>query len=76
MEVITGIYQDGQIRLDKELKTDRPVRVLITFLEEIEPAPSKRLTFSDFSFAKSRKALKDYKGSFTETLIEERRKAV
>ena len=33
----------------------------------------KRLAFSDFSFAKSRKALEDYKGSFSDSVVEERR---
>ena len=32
-----------------------------------------RLLFSDFSFSKSRKALEDYKGSFSDAVIEERR---
>jgi len=39
-----------------------------------EPSANKtRLSFSDFSFSKSRKALEDYKGSFSDTVIEERR---
>ena len=36
------------------------------------PSP-KRLSFSDFSFSKSRKALEAYKGSFSDSVIEERR---
>ena len=32
-----------------------------------------RLSFSDFSFSESRKALENYKGSLSDTVIEERR---
>ena len=35
--------------------------------------PANKMKLSDFSFAKSRKVTKAYKGSFTDSLIEERR---
>jgi hypothetical protein len=47
-----------------------PIKVIVTFLEEVENNTGKGLSLTDFSFAKSQKALEDYKGDF---LIEERR---
>ena len=73
MVAIAGTYQDGQIKLDAEISSKTPVKVIVTFLEEVETGTSKTLSFSDFSFSKSRKALENYKGSFTDTLLDERR---
>ena len=73
MVAVVGTYQNGYVKLDKEYISDKPVKVIVTFLEDIETASEKGLSFSDFSFAESRKALSDYKGSFSDTVIEERR---
>ena len=73
MLAIGGTYQNGFIKLDKEVLSENPVRVIITFLEEIVPDDKKRMNLSDFSFSQSRKITEDYKGSFSDTLIEERR---
>ena len=73
MVAVVGTYQDGYVKLDKEYISDKPVKVIVTFLEGIETSSEKGFSFSDFSFAESRKALSDYKGSFSDTLIEERR---
>jgi hypothetical protein len=40
-----------------------------------EEEPKTHLLFSDFSFIESQESLKDYKGSFSDEVIEERRKA-
>lgn len=73
MVAVVGTYQNGQVKLDREYLSEKPIKVIVTFLEEVEPASKKRLTFDDFSFAKSRKVLEGYTGSFTDALIEERR---
>jgi len=73
MLAIEGTYQNGHITLTKKIKTSKPVRVIITFLEEIESSAKKGLKPSDFSFSKSRKALKNFKGSLSDAVIEERR---
>ena len=73
MVAVRGIYQNGYVKLDKELSFNNPVEVIVTFLEEDEVPLKKRLMLSDFSFAESQEALKDYKGSFSDTVIEERR---
>jgi hypothetical protein len=41
-----------------------PIKVIVTFLEEVENNTGKGLSLTDFSFAKSQKALEDYKGDF------------
>lgn len=40
--------------------------------ENISPTQN-RLSFSDFSFSKTRQALENYKGSFSDAVIDERR---
>jgi hypothetical protein len=72
MVAVVGTYQNGIVKLDKDYTTNTPVKVLVTFLEDITPA-EKGLLLSDFSFAKSQKNLEDYKGSFSDVIIEERR---
>ena len=73
MLAIGGTYENGFIKLDKEVLSENPVRVIVTFLEDIVPDDKKRMNLFDFSFSQSRKITEDYKGSFSDTLIEERR---
>ena len=73
MIAVVGTYQNGYVTLDKEYVSKTPVKVIITFLEEVEATSEKRLTLNDFSYSKSQKDMEGYKGSFSETLIEERR---
>lgn len=73
MVTVVGTYQNGYVKLDKEYLSEKPVKVIVTFLEEIETTSEKRLSLSDFSFSKSKRTLSDYKGSFSDTVIEERR---
>jgi len=73
MVAIVGTYQNGFVKLDREVSSKDPVRVIITFLDEIEPSTEKGLSLSDFSFAQGQKILEDYSGSLSDTLIEERR---
>lgn len=75
---VEGVYQDGQIHLDDTVSVQNDTKVIVTFLNEkraAQPAP-KRLTLDDFSFRKSQKAMKDYKGSFSDAVIDERREAL
>ena len=73
MLAVIGTYQNGYVKFEKDITFKNPVKVIITFLEEIEPASENGFSLSDFSFSESKKLLKDYKGSFSETVIEERR---
>ena len=70
---LSGTYNNGNITLDKKISVDKPVKVLVTFMDEDVQGENKRLTINDFSFAKGRELLKDVKGSISDAVIEERR---
>ena len=70
---ITGIYYKGKIQLEQTVKTDKPLKVVVTFEEESE---TESLKVSDFSFLETQEKLKDYKGSFSKEVASERRSAV
>jgi hypothetical protein len=70
---IFGTYLNGYLKLDKDYSTRNPVKVIVTFLEDVQTVSEKELHLSDFSFSKSKKNLENFKGSFSETIIEERR---
>lgn len=72
MGTLTGIYYKGQLKLDKPLRTKKPLKVTIHFEEEERIV----LSLSDFSFSEIQELLKDCKASFSDEVIEERRKAV
>lgn len=73
MIAVVGTYQNGYVKLDKEYDSNNPVKVIVTFLEDISTLSDKALSLSDFSFLKSQKNLENFKGSFSDTVIEERR---
>lgn len=73
---VKGIYKDGMVILQEKIKTEKPVNVIITFLEEVKEPVEEKLDISKFSFKKARKLLENYKGSLSEAIIEERRSAV
>ena len=73
MVAVAGTFQNGYVKLDKEFSSKEPVRVIVTFPDEMESSIEKRLLFSDFSFEKSQKILENVPGSLSEDLIEERR---
>lgn len=72
MVALVGTYQNGYVKLDKEYSSTSPVKVIITFLEDIQSSTEEVFSLSDFSFSKSQKNLENYKGSFSDTVIEER----
>lgn len=73
MVAVVGTFQNGYVKLDKDYFSKNPVKVIITFLDEMPNEKVKSLSLSDFSFSKSQKNLENFKGSFSETVIEERR---
>lgn len=73
MVAVVGTYLNGYVKLDKEYSTKNPVKVIVTFLEEVETPTEKGFSLSDFSFSKSQKNLENAKGSFSNSTIEERR---
>ena len=70
---IVGTYDNGYLKLDKDYSTKSPVKVIVTFLEDIQIKSDNALALTDFSFSKSKKNLQNFKGSFTDTVIDERR---
>ncbi len=73
MIAIIGTYENGYIKLDNDYPTNSPVKVIVTFLDDIEIKSERVLSLSDFSFSKSQENLENFKGSLSETVIEERR---
>ena len=49
---IVGTYTNGHLKLDKDYTTKKPVKVIVTFLEDIQNKSEKELDLSDFSFSK------------------------
>jgi len=76
MLTAVGTYQNGFVKLDKDYSTKNPIKVIITFLEEVETNSEKGISLSDFSFLKSKKNLKKFKGSFSDSVVEESREAI
>lgn len=72
MITITGTYYKGKLTLDKPIKTQKPVRVIVS----IEENDSEFLSLSDFSFEETQEMLKDIQTSFSEEVVDERRKAI
>lgn len=70
---IVGTYENGYLKLDKDYSTKNPVKVIVTFLEEIQSKSEKGLALNDFSFSKSKENLQNFKGSFGDTVIDDRR---
>ena len=71
---VSGTYNKGNILLDERIDIDKPVKVIVTFIDE-NTDENKRLMLKDFSFAKSRELLKHVKGNISDAVIEERRSA-
>ncbi|MCW3107066.1 MAG: hypothetical protein JWQ09_1572 [Segetibacter sp.] len=73
MVAVVGTYQNGYVKLDKEYTSNNPVKVIVTFLEDVQTHSEEGLSLSDFSFSKSQKNLENYTGSLSDAVIEERR---
>lgn len=70
---VSGTYDNGNITLDETMSLDKPMKVIVTFVDDDPNIEKKRLTFSDFSFLKSRDLLKNVKGPLSDAVIDERR---
>lgn len=76
MLAVKGTYKNGKVLIREEVKTEKPVSVIVTFLEEVKTPALKKVDISSFSFKKAKKLLAGYKGSLSEAIIDERRSAV
>ena len=73
MVQVSGTYSNGNITLDEKISVKKPVKVIVTFMDEDVMVEKERLTLDDFSFAKSSELLKDVHISLSDAVIEERR---
>ena len=73
---VKGTYKDGRVIIREKIKTEKPVNVIVTFLEEVKAPVQEKLDLGKFSFKKAKKLLESYKGSLSEVIIEERRSAL
>ena len=72
MTTITGTYFNGKLKLERPIETLKPIKVTVTFDEESKGG----LEITDFSFLETQELLKDMNSSFSDEIIEERRKAL
>ena len=70
MIAVAGTYQNGILILEKEYKSNLPIKVIVTFLDDINSESKKTISLSDLSFKKSQQNLSDVKGSFNESIIQ------
>jgi len=76
MLAIKGTYDKGKIILQEKIAASKPVPVIVTFLEDVKGEHVTRFDANKFSFGKAKKILKDYRGSLSDAVIEERRNAL
>lgn len=72
MRTLTGTYYKGRLKLDRPFTTKKPLKVTISFEDEEKTV----LSLTDFSFAETQELLKDCKTSFSDEVVDERRKAI
>ncbi len=70
---VEGTYQNGQIRLNDDVPFTDERKVIITFLDDDVATDRAHLTIDSFSFRQMREAFRNYKGSFSDEVINERR---
>ena len=81
MLALRGTYENGFIKLDNPINIDKPLKVIVTFVDEninfsyqLNEIKQEKATLdiNEFSFMKSLETSKDFKGSFSDAIIEER----
>ena len=76
MFAIEGTYQDGKVTIQENIWAIKPVKVIVTFLEDVAVPETSKLNLEQFSFKKSKKILENYQGSLSDVIVEERRSAL
>ena len=46
MVAVVGTFQNGYATLDKEFSSKKPVKVIITLLDDVEPSSEKKAVIS------------------------------
>jgi hypothetical protein len=70
---VNGIYKNGKVHPDRRIQSEKPIKVIVTFLDEEFPEIEKRLAVKDFSFLDSREKSKRFNGSLSDAVIEDRK---
>ena len=73
MVAIPWTYQNDIIKPDRDCTANHPIKVIVTFPEEMDANLEAGISLKDFSFLKSQKILENYKGSFSHAVSEDRR---
>ena len=73
MIAVNGVYENGIVRLDRQIQAQKKMKVIVTFLDEELAENTHRFTTKDFSFLKSREKSKRFKGSLSDAVIEDRK---
>jgi hypothetical protein len=73
MVQLSGTYNNGSITLDKKISINKPVKVLVTFLDEDVTDAKNNLPHNRFSFSEGREILKNLQSSLSDAVIEERK---
>jgi hypothetical protein len=73
MIAVNGTYVNGVVTLEKNIRSKKSLKVIVTFLDDEILHDSKRLTSKDFSFKKSREKSKRFVGSLSDAVIDDRK---
>lgn len=55
MLALNATYYNGQLKLEKKIKISKPVKVIVTFLEEMESTKEKKIKSKAISRGKPKK---------------------
>ncbi len=75
MLAVKGIYQNGRLILDNEVRAVKPINVIVTFLDEIPTETKEKIEIDKFHFLTARQITKRIKGSLSDEIIKERRES-
>lgn len=70
---IKGKYKKGKIRLSQKIDIEKPMDVIVTFLDEPKIEEKNKFDLVNLSAMKSRELLRDYNGCLSDDVIAERR---
>ena len=73
MLAVRGIFKNGKFILNEKIKVSKPIKVIVTFLDDIKDTRKEVINLNQFSFLKSQKILRDYNCSISDSVIAERK---
>jgi hypothetical protein len=73
MLAIKGIFDNGKVKLEKQVHSTKPLHVIVTFLDDVNEENDELIDLNKFSFLQSQEVLKNLKSSLSDTVIEERK---